>query len=133
MQCNEGNQKMNQYVATSIIPSYLGVLLSSDFYQHSSPERLLQTYLTLVCPHLEYASQVWNTSKIGGFNEEWLLTFFNTRCQSSFMSSSFMSLASANMELRTPGSLRHFTVGITYARSALEQTSNNESPCSNFY
>ena len=22
-------------------------------------------YLTLVCPHLEYASQVWNTSKLG--------------------------------------------------------------------
>ena len=59
---------------------YLEVLLSSDFYQHSSPERLLQMYLTLVCPHLDYVSQVWKTSKIGGFNEEWLLIFFNTRC-----------------------------------------------------
>jgi len=80
---------------------YLEVLLSSDFYQHSSPERLLQMYLMLVRPHLEYASQVGNISKIGGFNEEWLIIFFNTRCQSSFMSS---SLAPANMELRTPGS-----------------------------
>jgi len=40
-------------------------LIYCRFYQHSSPESLLQMYLTLVRPHLEYASQVWNTSKIG--------------------------------------------------------------------
>ena len=40
-------------------------LIYCRFYQHSSPKSLLQMYLTLVRPHLEYASQVWNTSKIG--------------------------------------------------------------------
>ena len=40
-------------------------LIYCRFYQHSSPKSLLQMYLTLVRPHLDYASQVWNTSKIG--------------------------------------------------------------------
>jgi len=39
-------------------------LIYHRFYQLSSPESLLQMYLMLVRPHLEYASQVWNTSKI---------------------------------------------------------------------
>ena len=68
---------------------YLGILLSSDlswaqhiqsicgkakklagliyrrFSQHSNPESLLQMYVALALPHLEYASPVWSTSKVG--------------------------------------------------------------------
>ena len=71
---------------------YLGILLSSDlswaqhiqsicgkakklvgliyrrFSQHSSPESLLQMYVALARPHLEYASPVWSTSKGGEIN-----------------------------------------------------------------
>ena len=71
---------------------YLGILLSSDlswaqhiqsicgkakklvgliyrrFSQHSSPESLLQMYVALARPHLEYASPVWSTSKVGEIN-----------------------------------------------------------------
>ena len=68
---------------------YLGILLSSDlswsqhiqstcgkarkligqicrrFYQFSNSESLFQMYISLVRPHLEYASQVWNPYKHG--------------------------------------------------------------------
>ena len=71
---------------------YLGILLSSDlswtqhiqsicgkarkligliyrrFYQCSNSESLFQMYVSLVRPHLEYASQVWNTYKTGDIN-----------------------------------------------------------------
>ena len=74
---------------------YLGILLSSDlswtqhidsicgkarkltgltgliyrrFYQHSNPESLFQMYISLVRPHLEYASQIWNPYKHGEVN-----------------------------------------------------------------
>ena len=83
--CREPLQEVNSY-------KYLGILLSSDlswsqhiqsicgkarkltgliyrcFYQCSSPESLLQMYISLVRPHLEYASQVWNTYKTGEIN-----------------------------------------------------------------
>jgi hypothetical protein len=71
---------------------YLGLLLSNDlswshhikhlcskarkilgliyrrFYQFSSSESLFQMYISLVCPNVEYASQVWNPYKIGEVN-----------------------------------------------------------------
>ena len=71
---------------------YLGILLSSDlswtqhidsicgkarkltgliyrrFYQHSNPESLSQMYISLVRPHFEYASQIWNPYKHGEVN-----------------------------------------------------------------
>ena len=71
---------------------YLGIVLSSDlswtqniqstcgkvrkligliyrhFYQCSNSESLFQMYISLVCPHLEYASQVWNPYRTGEIN-----------------------------------------------------------------
>ena len=35
-------------------------LLYRRFYQQSEPETLLKLYISLVRPHLEYASQVWS-------------------------------------------------------------------------
>jgi len=36
-------------------------LLYRCFYHHASPQALLQMNLTLVRPHIEYASSVWDT------------------------------------------------------------------------
>ena len=78
-------EKVNTY-------KYLGLLLSSDlswtqhinnictkakkllgqiyrrFYQFSTPASLFQMYILLVCPNLEYASQVWSPYKVGELN-----------------------------------------------------------------
>ena len=94
MQCNEGNQKTDRYVASWPATAGSGFLqvprsplviwtrhiqslcskarkliglIYHHFYQHSSPESFLQMYLTLLRPHLVSFPdpQVWNTSKIG--------------------------------------------------------------------
>ena len=73
---------------------YLGILLSSDlswsehiesictkaskllyhkFYKHAEPPALFQLYLSLVRPHLEYASDVW-TPPTKGQNTYWKCT-----------------------------------------------------------
>lgn len=35
------------------------------FYQHFHTESLFQMYISLVCTHFDYASQVWNTYETG--------------------------------------------------------------------
>ena len=43
-------------------------LIYQHFYQCSNSESLFQMYISLVRPHLEYASQVWNPNKAGEIN-----------------------------------------------------------------
>ena len=83
---------------------YLGIVLSSDlswtqniqstcgkvrkligliyrhFYQCSNSESLFQMYISLVCPHLEYANQVWNPYKTGEINSLEDVQKFALRC-----------------------------------------------------
>ena len=40
-------------------------LLYRRFYQHADSSTLLQIYVSLIRPHLEYGSQVWNPHKVG--------------------------------------------------------------------
>ena len=42
----------------------LGILYRR-FYTHSISDALFQLYLSLICPHLEYASSVWSPYKSG--------------------------------------------------------------------
>ena len=56
-----------KYLVCSKARKILG-LIYRRFYQFSSSESLLQMYISLVRPNVEYASQVWSPYKIGEVN-----------------------------------------------------------------
>ena len=95
---------------------YLGVLISSNlswsphilsicrksrqligilyrlFYRHSSPSSLFKLYSTLVRPHLEYCSSVWNPSSSASISKLENIQFFALKLCSKNWSSNYPSL-----------------------------------------
>jgi len=67
-------------------------LIYCCFYQFSTPASLFQMYISLVCPNLEYASQVWNLYKVGEVNSLEYVQKFALRMCAKFWDSSYQEL-----------------------------------------
>ena len=87
-------------------------LMYRQFHQYSSPATLTKLYCSFICPHLEYASIVWNPGLKGEVNAlENVQKFALRMCTKQWSSSYDELLSSTNLpslkDRRTQASLCH--------------------------